>query len=128
MRLSSCFWRFSVRTGAATVAFRPILLLLFNIPAGVELLDVSPQVVDLLPVLEAGEDHFGAADKRPGILYVFFEGFFFPNDARALVRIRIIKIRNSAGRAAVETIEFGPNFVFRGGAYSVAHLALLEHE
>jgi len=55
------------------------------------------------------------------------EVFLVPNDARVSVRIRIVKIRNGASRATVETIEFGTNFVFRTGADRVACLALLEH-
>ena len=41
--------------------------LFFNIAIGVELTHVSPQVFGLLPVLDAGKDHFGAGNLRLGI-------------------------------------------------------------
>jgi hypothetical protein len=45
--------------------------LLFDIAVGIELFEVGPQVADLLFVLDAGEDHFGARDFGLGI---FCEG------------------------------------------------------
>src|SRR5271167_3273182 len=97
--------------------------LLLHIPASVELLDVSPKVVDLLRVIKAGEDHLSTADEGPGILYIVLEVFFVPNDSRLPVRIRIVKIWNGASCATIEAIEFWANVVFRTGADRVAHLA-----
>jgi len=57
--------------------------LFFNIAVSVELTDVSPQVFDLLLVLNAGESHFGTRDLRHGIFYVVLERCFIPHDARA---------------------------------------------
>jgi len=94
--------------------------LFFNIAVGVELTHVSPQVFGLLPVLDAGKDHFGAGNLRLGILYVLLECRFIPNDARALVGIRIIEIWHRAGRPAVKTIELGTDLVLRAGTDHVA--------
>ena len=74
--------------------------LLFNIAVGIELFEVGPQVVDLLFVLDAGEDHFSTRDFGLGI-DVFLEGRLIPDDARILVGIRILVIRDAAGLAAV---------------------------
>jgi hypothetical protein len=94
--------------------------LFFNIAVRVELTHVSPQIFGLLLVLDAGKDHFGAGDLRLGIFYVLLECRFIPNDARALVGIRIIEIWHRAGRPAVKTIELGTDFVLRAGTDCVA--------
>ena len=79
--------------------------LFFHIAIGVELTHVSPQVFDLLLVLDARKDHFGAGNLRLGIFYVLFECRFIPNDARVLVGIGIVETWYSAGLAVIETIE-----------------------
>jgi hypothetical protein len=56
--------------------------LFFDVAVDVELLEVGPQVVDLLFVLDPGEGFFGAWDFGPGILDVFLEGCLIPDDAR----------------------------------------------
>jgi hypothetical protein len=52
--------------------------LLFDIAVGVELFEVGPKVVDLLIVLDAGENHFRARDFSLGILDVFLECRLIP--------------------------------------------------
>jgi hypothetical protein len=53
------------------------------------LTDVRPQVFDLLVVLNAWKDHFGAGNLGCAIFYVVLECRFIPYDARVLVGIGI---------------------------------------
>ena len=46
---------------------------LFNIAVRVELIDVGPQVFDLLLVLNAGKSHFGIGDLRRRISNVILD-------------------------------------------------------
>ena len=94
--------------------------LLFNIAVGIELADVSPEVFDLLLVLNAGESHFGAWNLRHRIFYVVFERLFIPHDPRVLVRIGILKIWHRAGLATINAIEFRADFALRAGTDRVA--------
>ena len=94
--------------------------LLFNIAVSVELADVSPEVFDLLLVLNAGESHFGAWNLRHRIFYVILERLFIPYDARALVGIGILKVWHCAGFAAIKAIELRANFGLRAGTNRVA--------
>ena len=55
--------------------------LLFDVAVSIELADIGPEVVDLLFIFHAGEDHFGAGDFGPGIFYVVLETCLIPNDA-----------------------------------------------
>ena len=55
--------------------------LLFDIAVVIELFEVGPKVVDLLIVLDAGENHFRARDFSLGILDVFLERRLIPDDA-----------------------------------------------
>src|SRR5208282_6476133 len=100
--------------------------LLLDVALGVELLDVSPQVVDFLLVLDAGEDHFGAGDLGPGVLDVFFEVGLVPDDAGVLVGVGIAEVGHGAGHAAIETVEFRADLVLRAGTDAVTGQALLE--
>lgn len=61
-----------------TRAEHPLILLA---AVGLELRDVGPQVVDLLVVLDAGEDHLGARDHGLRIVDVFLEVRLVPDDA-----------------------------------------------
>src|SRR4029077_19281237 len=101
--------------------------LFFDIAVGVELADIGPKVVDLLLVLDAGEDHFGAGDFGPGIFYVVLEGRLAPDNAGILVGIGIAEIRHRAGFAAVNPVELGTDLVLRVGADGVAGHAYVEH-
>src|SRR5580700_4826184 len=69
--------------------------LLFDITVGIELFQVGPKVVDLLIVLDAGESHFRARDFGLRIFDVFLEGRLIPDDARILVGIAILVIRDA---------------------------------
>jgi len=55
--------------------------LLFNIAVSVELADVGPHVLDLLLVLDAGEDHFGAGYLCLWVFNVVLERLFVPHNA-----------------------------------------------
>src|SRR3974390_724080 len=90
--------------------------LFLGVTLGVQLLDVGPQVVDFLLVLDASEDHFGAGDLGPWILDVFLEVRLVPNDAGILVGAGIVEARNGAGLAAVEAVELRADLVLRAGA------------
>src|ERR1700741_4777044 len=66
----------------------------------VELREIGPQVVRLVLVLDAGEDHLGAGNLSLGILDVFEEGFLAPGDAGILVGVGIGVALDAAGMAA----------------------------
>ena len=102
--------------------FRRALLCLSG-PVRVELRDVGPQVVDLLFVLDAGEDHFGARNHALRILDVFLEYFSAPDNSRLLIRVRIVEIRRAAGMPAVQTIEFRTDLVLSAGPDRMTGLA-----
>src|SRR4029079_7953613 len=78
--------------------------LLLDFALSIKLLDVGPQVLGLLLVLDAGKDHFGVRDLYPGILDVILEALLVPGDAGILVGVGIAEIRDAAGLAAVESV------------------------
>ena|SRR6516164_1791859 len=94
--------------------------LLFNIAVSVELADVSPQVFDLLLILNAGESHFSVRDFRRRIFYVVLERLFVPYNARVLVGIGIFEIWHRAGLATINAVELRADFVLRAGTDRVA--------
>jgi hypothetical protein len=90
------------------------------------LLDVGPQILDFLLVLDAGKDHLGTGDFGPWVLDVLGKGLFVPDDAGILVGIGITKAGDAAGMAAVEAVEFRSDQVGRAGTDFVADSAFLE--
>src|SRR6476646_2067817 len=72
-----------------------------------ELLEIGPQIVLFLLVFDAREHHLGFRDLGARILDVVLEGRLVPDDAGILVGVGIIEVRDAAGLAAVEAIEFG---------------------
>jgi hypothetical protein len=102
--------------------------LLFDIAVGIELFEVGPKVVDLLIVLDAGENHFRARDFSLGILDVFLEGRLIPDDARILVGIGILVIRDATGLAAVQAILCRTDLVLRAGTDAMADHTFLERD
>ena len=99
---------------------------LFDIAVGIELFEVGPKVVDLLIVLDAGENHFRARDFSLGILDVLLEGRLIPDDARILVGIGILVIRDATGLAAVQAILCRTDLVLRARADAMADHTFLE--
>ena len=89
--------------------------LLSCIAVGVELTDVGPQILDLLLVLDAWEDHFGPRDLRRWIFNVLLERILIPHNARVLVGIGVFEIRHRTCLTAVEAIELRADFVLRAG-------------
>jgi hypothetical protein len=57
---------------------------------------------------------------------LFLEGRLIPDDARILVGIGILVIRDATGLAAVQAILFGTDLVLRARADAVADQTLLE--
>jgi hypothetical protein len=102
--------------------------LLFDIAVGIELFEVGPKVVDLLIVLDAGENHFRARDFGLGILDVFPEGRLIPDDARILVGIGILVIRDATGLAAVQAILCRTDFVLRARTDAMADQTFLKRD
>src|SRR5690348_18396082 len=70
-----------------------------------ELADIGPQVVRLLLVLDAGEEHLGARDLAARVLDVFLERRLAPGDARVLVGVAVIVAGRGPRLAAVEAGE-----------------------
>src|SRR3984957_19311229 len=88
-------------------------LLLLDAAVGGELADISPQVGDLLLVLDAGEDHLGAGHLGPRVLDVVLEFRLVPDDAGILVGVGIGKIGDAAGMPAIDAVELGADLVLR---------------
>src|SRR5690348_10488472 len=84
---------------------------LLLLPVGAELADIGPEVLDVLRVLDAGEDHLCARDHRPRIGDVFLEIRLVPDDAGVLVGVGIAEARRRAGMAAVDAVELGADLV-----------------
>jgi hypothetical protein len=99
---------------------------LFDIAVGIELFEVGPKVVDLLIVLDAGENHFRTRDFGLGILDVFIEGRLIPDDARFLVGIGILVIRDATGLAAVQAVLCRTDLVLRTRTDAMADQTFLE--
>ena len=76
--------------------------LLLYIALGIELLEVSPNILGLLFILDSGKYHFGAWNSRSRIFDVFLKRLFVPCDARILIGIGVAVIRRTSGVAAVE--------------------------
>jgi hypothetical protein len=81
--------------------------LLLYIALGIELLQICPQILCLLFVLDTGKYHFGARDFCLRILDIFLESLF----ARFLIGIGIAIIQRTSGVTAIEAIEFGSDTV-----------------
>src|SRR6516225_8238497 len=102
--------------------------LFLDVALGVVLLDVCPQVLNFLFVLDAGEDHLGAGNLGSGILDIIGEGFLVPHDARILVGVGIIESGSAGGMPAVETVELGTDQIGRAWPDLVADRAFLEND
>jgi hypothetical protein len=83
--------------------------LFLDVALGIELLEVGSQVLDFLFVLDTGKDHLGAGNLGRGVLDVFGEGLFVPDDAGILVGVRIAGASHAARVAAVEAVKLGPD-------------------
>src|SRR5262249_11952838 len=71
---------------------------------------------------------FRARDFSLGILDVFLEGRLIPDDARILVGIGILVIRDATGFAAVQAILCRTDLVLRARTDAVADHTLLERD
>src|SRR5207249_1602153 len=69
-----------------------------------ELLEEAPQIFGFLLVLDPRKRHFGARNLRHGIVDVFLEGFFVPDDPGILVRIRVIVAWHRACLASFQAV------------------------
>src|SRR5262245_21450758 len=84
-----------------------------DVTVGSELLEIRPQIVGLLRVLDAGKRHLGAGYHGLRGLDVFLESLFVPSDSRILVGVAVTKSFNRAGLAAVEPILRRADLVLR---------------
>src|SRR6202035_3699593 len=98
----------------------------FHVAFRIELFEIGPKVIDLLIVLDAGENHFGARNLGFGVFDVFLETGLVPDDAGILVGVGVAEVRNGPRFAPVEPVEFGPDLVGGAFAYRMANRALLE--
>src|SRR5262249_56260932 len=67
-----------------------------------ELLEIRPQIVGLLRVLDASKRHLGAGYHGLRGLDVFLESLFVPSDSRILVVFAVTKSFNPATLASLE--------------------------
>src|SRR5262249_24340920 len=98
-------------------------------PVGPGLLQVGPQIGNVLVVLDADERHAGARHLLHGRADVFVEGLLVPGDAGRFVGRGIIESLEGAGLAAVDAVERGSELdlglrsdVVAGGAQTLEHL------
>jgi hypothetical protein len=101
-------------------------VLFFNFAIGVELLEISPQIDDLLGVGDAGESHFGTRDFGRRAADIIFEGCLVPDNTRVLIGVGIVEACDGAGVTTVETIELGTDFVRGSGSDGVTGQAFIE--
>src|SRR5262245_8585664 len=87
---------------------------------------IGPEVVGLVLVLDAGEDHLGAGNLPLGILDIFEEDFLAPGDAGILVGVGIGIALDAAGLAAVEAVEHRADLVLGAFPDRVASQALVK--
>src|ERR1039458_5141037 len=76
----------------------------FLFPIRAELLEIGPETIDFLFILDAGEDHLGARNLGARVLDVVLEGRLAPYDAGDLVGVGIAEAGRAAGMAAVEAV------------------------
>jgi hypothetical protein len=90
------------------ISFRHVLRL---VAVGSELLEIAPQIRDVLVALDIGKNHLGARNLRARIFDVFLERFLVPNDAGVLVCIAVAEALNRASLAAIEPVKDRPDLV-----------------
>jgi hypothetical protein len=94
-----------------------------DIPLGIELLKVCPEVFGLFFVLDAGKYLFGLGNFCLWIFDVFFKSLLISDNFRIFVRIGV---GNAPGAAAVKSVEFGTDTVSSARADFVADSAFLK--
>ncbi len=120
-------WRLPSWSGASgnhAAAKDPEIDSALFLPSRTELLEIGEQVVDLVLVLDAGEDHLGAGDLRLRVLDVLLERRLVPGDARVLVRLGVVVALDRAGVPADQAVQNGADGVLGGFADLVAGPAL----
>src|SRR5215470_3335161 len=70
-----------------------------------ELLEIGPEVGNVLLVLDADECHAGAGHLLHRCLYIFMEHVLVPSDAGPLVGGRVVVALEAAGLATVDAVE-----------------------
>src|SRR5579862_2865870 len=132
-RRAACTYYSAIMSCLLSIALRQIKpqaasvrLLFLDAAVGVELADIGPQVVDLLLVLDAGEDHLGAGHLGARVLDVVLELRLVPDDAGILVGVGIGEIGDAAGMPAVDAVELGADLVLRVVADGMAGQAFVE--
>src|SRR5919201_1521373 len=118
----------SSRAGGRDRPSRPTRLSFLG-PVGPELLQVGPQIGNVLVVLDADERHAGARHLLHRRTDVFVEGLLVPGDAGRFVGRGIIESLEGAGLAAVDAVERGSELdlglrsdVVARGAQTLEHL------
>src|SRR5580698_4783406 len=101
-------------------------LLALDAAVGFELADISPEIVDLLRVLDAGKNHFGAGHHAARILDVFLELRLVPDDAGVLIGVGIIEAVDAARMTAVEAVQHGADLVLGAVADGMTGQAFVE--
>src|SRR5712671_6744986 len=91
-----------------------------------ELLKEAPQIFHFLLVLNPRKRHFGARNLRQGIIDVFLEGPFVPDDPGIFVRSRVIVARHRACLASFQAVLDWADHVFGVFAYAMAGHTFLE--
>jgi hypothetical protein len=100
--------------------------LLLDATLGIELLEVCPQVLGRLFVLDPSEYHFCAGDLRSRIPDIILKSLLIPHDPRILIGIGIAVVRHTTGVPAVKGVEFGPDTILCVRTDFVTGRALLE--
>src|SRR5262249_21185975 len=118
-------------TSSGSLAFplAPALRVSFLLPISPELLEIGPEVCDVLVVLDADKCHAGARHVLHRRADIFGESFFAPRDAGRFIGWGVVEIVESAALATIDAVErwtdldFGTlsNVVARG-ARSLEHL------
>src|SRR5437899_6435619 len=91
-----------------------------------ELLEEAPQIFGFLLVLNPRKRHFGARNLCQGIIDVFLEGPFVPDDPGIFVCIRVIVAWHRACLASFQAVLDWADRVFGVFAYGMAGHTFLE--
>src|SRR5215470_1370271 len=80
-------------------------------PISPELLEIGPEVCDVLVVLDADKCHARARHFLHRRADIFGESFLAPGDARRFVSWRVVETLEGAALAAIEPLSGGPSLI-----------------
>src|SRR5262249_6204410 len=90
----------------------------FLCPISLELLEIGPEVCDVLVILDADKCHAGARHVLHRRADIFGESVFAPRDAGRFIRWGVVETVEGAALAAIDAVERGPSLILASGPIS----------